>query len=184
MSCATGLRLDQSQVYYLEDHSDLLWVKANSSSMLNVPNAIILNGTSGLKWPFMFGRTIYKGQYTLGKAHVGNTFYLLNFWGDNGEERYLDNFEVLTCSPGNMMPRQPTKVNYNCGDYIKYNPQFANSNPINNGFSAGKFIDNSIIYAGVGNFSMCWGQNPAPGRFMTTNSISGPGVYCRQDNLD
>lgn len=27
-------------------------------------------------------------------------------------------------------------------------------------------------------FSMCWGQNPAPGRLMTTSSVSGPGVYC------
>lgn len=25
---------------------------------------------------------------------------------------------------------------------------------------------------------MCWGQNPAPGRVMTTNSMLGPGVYC------
>lgn len=85
--------------YYLEDNKDLEWVPTNSANMLNVPNAIILNGTNGLLWPFMIGRAIYKGQHTLGKAHIGNNAFLLNFWSDEGEARYFDNFEVLACNP-------------------------------------------------------------------------------------
>lgn len=99
MSCHTGLKFDNLDGYYLLDHPNLEWVATNSSEMLNVPNAIILNGTNGLLWPFMFGRTIYQGEYTLGKAHIGNNAFLLNFYGDNGEERYFTNFEVLTCNP-------------------------------------------------------------------------------------
>lgn len=136
MSCATGLFRDTQSVSYLLDHPDLMWYPTNSDNMLKVPYAIILNGTNGLMWPFMVGRTLYKGQLTLGKAHVGNGFFLLNFWGDNGEERYMDNFEVLTCTPGNNAPRFPMKPSPAvCGDLTKFNPMFANNNPVNNGFS-------------------------------------------------
>jgi hypothetical protein len=113
MSCGNGLRYDKITAYYLLDHPDLAWVSTNSSEMLKVPNAIILNGTSGLLWPFMFGRTFFNGQWTLGKAHVGNNAFLLNFWGNNIEQRYFDNFQVLTCTPQTngqtTTPREPTR---------------------------------------------------------------------------
>lgn len=63
-------------------------------------------------------------------------------------------------------------------DRCGYLVNFTGGNPAANGFVAGTYIDGSTIYAGLGDFGKCWGQNPAPARIMTSSSISGPGAYC------
>jgi hypothetical protein len=192
MSCGTGVRYDKITAYYLLDHPDLAWVSTNSSEMLKVPNAIILNGTSGLLWPFMFGRTFFNGQWTLGKVHVGNNAFLLNFWGNNTEQRYFDNFQVLTCTPQTngqtTTPREPTRSTTTvattqtpkpCGTFVPYDTTNGRTDPDNYGFLGGiDYKDLSYQYVGYGNNNYgpaCANQNPCPG-YINTNS-SSPGVY-------
>jgi len=114
MSCGYGLQYDKVTAYYLLDHSDLTWVAANASSMLTIPNSITLNGTNGILWPMKFARTYYNGQWTLGKALVGNGAFVFQFYGATGEISYTDNFQILTCTPftsgATTTPRSPART--------------------------------------------------------------------------
>ena len=81
----------------------------------------------------------------------------------------------------------PSCVIRSCGTLIDFKPSLQPQyNPAHNGFEAGKYIDGSIIYAGAGDFSVCFFQNPAPARIMTTNNIAGPGAYssCSDGQFD
>jgi hypothetical protein len=39
----------------------------------------------------------------------------------------------------------------------------------------GTYGDGSTIYAGQGDMSACWGQNPSPARIQVSSTGSGPG---------
>ena len=63
-----------------------------------------------------------------------------------------------------------------CGTVVDFNPSLnAYNDPATNGLVAGKYIDGSTIYAGQGDFTACWWQNPAPARIMSGGS--SPGAY-------
>jgi len=67
---------------------------------------------------------------------------------------------------------------YCCGDLKK----LIGNDPSKDGFSAGTYIDGSTIYAGTGNFSQCFGQNPGPARVSSlgaymTCGLSATGEY-------
>jgi hypothetical protein len=62
---------------------------------------------------------------------------------------------------------------YTCGTLLT----LANNDPKVNGFVGGKYLDGSIIFAGAGNFSMCYNLVNAPGRVMTNSSSFIAGTY-------
>lgn len=51
-----------------------------------------------------------------------------------------------------------------CGTQLN----FPREDPAQLGLNSGSYYDNSIIYPGTGDFSVCWGQNPSPTRIVTT----------------
>lgn len=83
-------------------------------------------------------------------------------------------FTLDCCNNGAFTP--DCNLDPPCGtllSYPYYDPQ-SSSTP---GFVAGVYVDNSEIYAGTGDFSVCYGQDPAPARIMTSGGIQGPGAY-------
>jgi hypothetical protein len=193
MSCGTGLRFDNTNAYYLLNHPNLDWVDTNTTEMTKIPDVIWLARYQQL--PFMVGRTIYKGEWTLGKAHAGATFFLFNFWDGAIEPRYYTNYQVLVCRPkvANSVttPREPTTSTlstttslttttqastttanpYKCGDLLP----FANYDVTKLGLNSGTFYDGSTIFVGTADFGQCWWQYDSPARISTANSFKGPG---------
>lgn len=171
-SCYNGLVRDQDTAYYLLDHVNLQWVDANSSSILSVPNLIILNGTDGILWPMAFGRVFYNGQWTLGKALIGNGHYKVQIYGNTGEITYLDNFQVLTCTPqtsGQITTQRvpirststvvttstvattTTKPSLPCGTFVYYDPIKGRLDPDTYGVIGGvDYNDLAYQYVGYG----------------------------------
>ena len=94
MSCSFGEVYDKNSAYYLRNHTNLHWVSANIITMLQIPNAVTVNG--GL-WPFMFGRTLINGRYLLGKVHTGNGAFGFFTFTIDGEAYMTANYEVLAC---------------------------------------------------------------------------------------
>lgn len=94
MACG-GLYYDKSQVYYLVAHPKLTWVPTDLKAMYNVPGTLKI---SDGRWPFMFGRILYKGFYTLGKIHhtTESSFYIQN---EETSIPFTTGFEILACSP-------------------------------------------------------------------------------------
>lgn len=95
MTCSFGNVYDRTSAYFLANHPDLAWVPTNIISMFSVANPIKING--GL-WPFMFGRVLINGRYSIGKIHAGNGAYGLYVQGSSGELLFKYDYEVLTCN--------------------------------------------------------------------------------------
>lgn len=107
---------------------------------------------------------------------------------------FLCLFSIIVCCTNGA--NNPGCIIEKCGNLIDFKPSISYNDPATNGFVAGKYIDGSTIYAGQGDFNVCWWQvislthqkkkmnktknnpqNPAPARIQTSNSISGPGAY-------
>lgn len=95
ISCFNGEIYDKTDAYYLLDHSQLTWVPANFSSIFKISNTVRINGGN---WPFLFGRALINGRYSLGKVYAGNGFYGFYTFTSNGEIYLSTDFEVLTCN--------------------------------------------------------------------------------------
>lgn len=95
MTCSTGEVYDGTSAYFLANHPDLTWVPTNIISMFSVANPVKING--GL-WPFMFGRVLINGRYSIGKIYAGNGVYGLYVQSSSGSIYYKSDYEVLTCN--------------------------------------------------------------------------------------
>lgn len=95
MTCYDGDVYDKTSAFFLANHPDLAWVPTNIISMFSIANPIKING--GL-WPFMFGRVLINGRYSIGKIHAGNGAYGLYVRSSSGVLRFNYDYEVLTCN--------------------------------------------------------------------------------------
>ena len=63
-----------TQLFYLLNHSDLLWVNTNSTHMMTLPSPVKVDGGT----PFYFGRIVENGFTYIGKLHAGNGNFCKN----------------------------------------------------------------------------------------------------------
>jgi hypothetical protein len=192
-SCGNNEYYDKIDPRFFAKHQNMKWVKTTGSTYSSVYGAIKINANN-----LYVGRvniTINNKTYQqIGKIWNGKIIYKNPA---TGEEIYSSGpFEILACIPCtngainypdcclnggkgifcclNNANNRDCIPDYPCGGLIS----LKGNDPTLNGFEVGRYDDGSKIFAGVGNFSACFNQNPAPGRIMTTNSVLGSGSYC------
>lgn len=69
---------------------------------------------------------------------------------------FLCLFSIIVCCTNGA--NNPGCIIEKCGNLIDFKPSISYNDPATNGFVAGKYIDGSTIYAGQGDFNVCWWQ--------------------------
>lgn len=93
--CKNQPIVDKKSAFYLLKHPNLKWISTTTSRMFVVPGTLKLGYGS---FPtFYFGRTIYKGEYRVGKVHASRNFFD-GLWIETEDgEKERGEFEVLVC---------------------------------------------------------------------------------------
>ena len=80
-----------TDIYYLLNHPNLMWVTTNFTNVMAVASSLKLHGSS-LQF---YGRTIVNGSTYVGQVHWNDKqFYYSTV---TGEDKAVGNFEVVTC---------------------------------------------------------------------------------------
>lgn len=92
-----GDQFDSANVYYMLNHTNLVWKTTDSDAMRTLPGALTLVSSSGQ--PFMYGRNKINTYTQLGKVHNGNDLFGYWYTQDGKEYNTKSGYDVLTCDP-------------------------------------------------------------------------------------
>lgn len=186
-SCSNGQlageNYDKISPQYFYNHADLKWVQTTPLMASSVPGAVLVNG-------MFVGRkhiASKNGTYQqVGKIYGGKFYYKIP--GKNGEftssTADIDVLACVVCKNGgsgafcclNGANNANCSLIDPCGTLLNY-PRF---DVTQLGLASGVYYDGSIVYPGVGDFSVCGGQNPGPSRVVSTFvATREPGSYQR-----
>ncbi|KAG5667391.1 hypothetical protein PVAND_015372 [Polypedilum vanderplanki] len=174
-----------TDVYYLKDDPNFIWVPADIGNTASVPNLIRYTTPTGLE--YAYGRirvTASNGQryITVGKVHLNVFQGGIWYWTEFGTGHSDFGYEVLACRKEPIPPPPPLCSN----TLVKYNAITNPTAPRSNGIYIGNFFDGSDVYVGVINQTdgiPCFYEHSYPARITTNGTNPGGYTECVIDDF-
>jgi hypothetical protein len=191
MTCVQDAEnFDANEGRFFVKHENLRWIKTDGKSYDKIEGIILIgylflgrinitsnNGSTYQQLGKIYGENIYyRDPETLKEVNFNGAFDILacsacSYVPAPGEPCCNNSARgKYCCLNGSNSPDCSLKE---CGSLINLN----RSDPAVDGFLGGQYDDGSKIYVGLGDFSACWGQSPAPARIMFNSSNYNNGAF-------